>query len=234
MKMTTIKLSLCILGFLVVFLPLGVDAKRKRGPLPSQTPTANVPRVLSTAPGKNIKIGTWVEYEVTTTSTKKPFLMKIAFVGREDGGRQTWVEIALKQIGQTIYIKLLFNGKPGSAMGKAKKAIFKFGTLQAMEVPVEKAENTLPILFRKPIIKPRVTGQVDLRTKGGLFTKAVKISGIDADGGKVDIWNHSRVLLWGLLKFKGPRSTMTLIGQGFGARTRITEKPAPYSVPSGY
>ncbi len=206
-------------------------AMKRRGPLPSQLPAPTVPRLLSTSPNKEVKIGTWVEYKVRERKRHRTFFLKIAFVGREQGGLQTWVEVTLKQSTQVIYIKMLFEGRPGKNLGDAKRVIMKLGSLHAMEVPLSKAENMLPILFRKPLVKPRMVGTEDFRTQAGLFTKARKIRGVDAAGAIIEVLHHPNVHLWGLLRFQNAEVIMELIGQGLGARTRITEKPAPFSVP---
>ncbi|MBU1240108.1 hypothetical protein KKF84_09485 [Myxococcota bacterium] len=210
---------------------LAMGKIKRRGPLPSQLPAPTVPRLLSRAPGKEVKIGTWVEYGVREKKRTRNFTMKIAFVGREQGGLLTWIEVTLNHNSQIIYMKMLFEGKPGKNLGDAKKIIMKLGSLHAMEIPMSKAENLLPILFRKPLVKPRNVGTEDFRTRTGLFTRAQKVRGVDAGGNIVEVLHHPNVHLWGLLRFSNAEVTMELIGQGLGARTRITEKPAPFSVP---
>lgn len=199
----------------LLLLPAVATAKiRRRGPLPSQLPTATVPKLLSRAPGKSVKIGTWVKYKVTDKKRKGTFNLRIAFVGREKGGQQTWIEVTLANGAQVQHIKLLFEGKPGKNMGKAKKMILKMGSMHAMEVPVSNKDKMLPVLFRPPMVKPKKVGVMDVRTPAGLFPGATKIRGVDADGGVIELLNHPNVRLWGLLSFRTKTLKMELIGQG--------------------
>jgi hypothetical protein len=201
-----------------------------KGPLPSRAPNPTVPKLLSTIPVKTTKIGTWVEYSVKDSKLHKKYKLKISFTGREGGGKYSWIEIAIKNAGRPIYVKILFEGTPGK-IGKAKRMIIKFGGMQPMELPKGKAKKLLPIIYRKPMVSPKLVGKKDIRTPAGLFPKALNIKGVDADGNVISVWHHRQVHFWNLLKFNDGRFDMMLIGQGFGARSRIRGTPAPFSLP---
>ncbi|MBU1218303.1 hypothetical protein KKF34_15530 [Myxococcota bacterium] len=222
------KINLLLILLLTSFSAIAAPA----GPLPSQSPLPANAKVMSTIPEKDIKIGTWVEYKVIDIKNKKITNLKFAFVGREDAGRKTWVEITMRNGSKTTYIKMLYKGKPGDKMGEAEKIIVKFGNLQAMELPaMSKPETIVPMLHRKPIKKPVLVGKTDVRTPAGLFPKAAKVKGIDPDGNIIEVYHHPSVKMWGMLKFNDGRVDMELIGQGGNARSRITGKPAPFMMP---
>ncbi|MBN2725496.1 MAG: hypothetical protein JXR95_15635 [Deltaproteobacteria bacterium] len=218
---------------MVIFLILpGVSYGSKSGPLPSQIPVPNNTKILSSIPEKTIKIGSWVSYQIRDLRKNKKYSIRIAFVGREDAGRKTWIEVTLKGIGKTIYLKMLFKGKPGQQMGDPEETIVKFGKMYAMRLPTAKhPDSIVPVLFRKPLKKPKVVGKMDVRTSAGIFPGALKVKGVDADGNIVEMYHHKNVKLWGMLKFSDSKFEMELTGQGLGARSRINEKPAPFMMP---
>lgn len=221
--------------FLFVFLLLcfglpAAAAVRNMGPLPSQSPSPNRLKLLSTTPDKDIAIGTWVEYAVTDRTERKSYRMKIAFVGREAGGRQTWLEIALSGIGRPIYLKMLMEGAPGSP-GDVKRLILQSGDMQPMEMPIIKSAELLPMLPRRPLVSPQVVGNVDLRTPAGQFPQCLHIRGVNADGEMMDFYHHKQALMWSLVKLEDGRFTMELIGQGTGAVSRIRQVPVPFRMP---
>ncbi len=222
------RFPIAILFFLCLF-PQGASAW-KLGPLPSQSPSPYRLKMLSTTPEKDIPIGTWVEYAVTDRKDRKGYRMKIAFVGREDGGRRTWIEIALTGIGRPIYLKMLMQGSPGSP-GEFQRLIMQAGDMQPMEMPVVQTSELLPMLPRKPLVAPQVVGNVDLNTPAGQFPQSLHIRAVNADGELMNFYHHRQALMWSLVKLEDGRFTMELVGQGTGAVSRIRQTPVPFRIP---
>lgn len=220
----------CFLLFVLWFCFPWFASSKNLGPLPSQSPSPNRLKVLSTTPEKNIAIGTWVEYAVNDRNERKNYRMKIAFVGRENNGRHTWVEIALTGIGRPIYLKLLMEGAPGSP-GEIKRLIMQAGDMQPMEMPLVQTTELLPMLPRKPLVAPQVVGNVDLRTPAGMFPQSLHIRGVNADGEVMNFYHHPQALMWTLVKLEDARFTMELVGQGTGAVSRIRQMPVPFRIP---
>jgi hypothetical protein len=225
--------------FSIIFLiplnsfALNVEFDLNEGPLPSASPTVNITNIFSKSPAKSVRIGTWVKYSIQDNRVGKnssKYYLKLAFVGREEMGRLTWMEISLNQGGQTTYIKLLYEGDPGR-VGKTKRLIVQFGNMQPMETPVEEEKKLLPIIFRAPIVQPRVIEKKDFSSPVGIFRKASHIKSIDPDGNIINLWMHKSVLMWGMLKINDGRFIMELVDQGFGARSRIKGEPAKLTMP---
>jgi len=205
-------------------------AAQKQGPLPSNSPPPVQLKLMGTTPNKDIKLGTWVEYAVTDGQEKKNYKMKIAFVGREGGGKFSWLEITLAGLGRTVYLKLYMEGNPGAAR-QVKRLIMQIGSMQPMEMPLIKMNDVLPILMQKPIMSPKVVGNVDLRTPAGLFPGTMHVRAVNADGQLMNFYHHKQALMWSLVKLQDGRFEMELIGQGLGAVSRIRQTPVPFHMP---
>jgi len=216
--------------FFFSFFLIPTAAAQKQGPLPSHSPSPVQLKLLGTTPDKDIKLGSWVEYAVADGQQKKNYKMKIAFVGREGGGKFSWLEITLAGIGRTVYLKLYMEGNPGSA-GLVKRLIMQIGTMQPMELPLMKMTDVLPILSQKPIVAPKVVGNVDLRTPAGAFPGSLHIRAVNAEGQLMNFYHHKQALMWSLVKLNDGRFEMELIGQGLGAVSRIRQTPVPFHLP---
>jgi hypothetical protein len=202
-----------------------------KGPLPSQSKSGIATSILAKIPGKREKIGSWIEYSLYDKQKQKKMKLKIAFVGRTDGGRSSWMEISVSGMNQVIRVKMLFEGNPGAKMKNPKKAIIKMGNLYPMSMAVPKTKKMLPMIYRQPMIKPVILSPRTIKTPAGEFKGATGAKGIDPGGNVIEIYNHKNIRLNGFLKFEDSRFKMVLIGQGEGARSRIKQKPVPFSVP---
>ena len=217
-----------LLTCLFLFVPAA--AAQKQGPLPSHSPPPVQLKLLGTTPDKDIKLGSWVEYAVTDTTEKKSYKMKIAFVGREGGGKFSWLEITLTGLGRTVYLKMYMEGNPGAA-GTVKRLIMQIGAMQPMELPLVKLTDVLPVISQKPIVAPRVVGNVDLRTPAGQFPGSLHVRAVNADGQMMNFYHHKQALMWSLVKLHDGRFDMELVGQGVGAVSRIRQTPVPFHLP---
>ncbi|MGM0597877.1 MAG: hypothetical protein ACQES9_12655 [Myxococcota bacterium] len=202
-----------------------------KGPLPSQTESGIATSILTKIPGKTAKIGSWIEYSLFDKQKQKKLKLKIAFVGRADGGRSSWIEISISGMNQVIRVKMLFEGNPGAKIKNPKKAIIKMGHLYPMSLPLPKTKKMLPMIYRQPMMKPVILSPRTIKTPAGEFKRATGARGMDPNGNVVEVYNHKNIRLNGFLKFEDSRFKMVLIGQGKGARSRIKQKPAPFSVP---
>jgi hypothetical protein len=220
--------SLALVLFSLCLVP--VARAQKHGPLPSHSPSPVQLKLMGTTPDKDIKLGSWVEYAVTDGQEKKNYRMKIAFVGREGGGRFSWLEIALTGLGRPIHLKLYMEGTPGTA-GTVKRLIMQVGAMQPMELPMVKLTDVLPMIHQKPILAPKVVGSVDLRTPAGQFPGALHLRAVNAEGQLMNFYHHKQALMWSLVKLQDGRFEMELVGQGLGAVSRIRQTPVPFHLP---
>ncbi len=224
----TMRLVLsCLTIFIMICFPA---ASFSRGPLPSHSPSSVQMDFMKTTPDKDVQLGTWVEYAVTDRQEKKSYRMKIAFVGREGGGRFSWMEISLAGLGRAMILKLYLEGTPGNP-GEIRRMIMQIGNMQPMEMPLTKSDELLPVLHQKPMMTPRTVGNVDMRTPAGQFPGTLHVRGINADGDIINFWHHRQALMWSLVKMQDGRFDMELVGQGLGAVSRIRQNPVPFHMP---
>jgi hypothetical protein len=133
-------------------------------------------------------------------------------------------------MGRPIHLKLYMEGTPGTP-GTVKRLIMQVGAMQPMELPMVKLTEVLPMIHQKPILAPKVVGNVDLRTPAGQFPGALHLRAVNAEGKLMNFYHHKQALMWSLVKLQDGRFEMELVGQGLGAVSRIRQTPVPFHLP---
>lgn len=192
----------------------------------AQAPEMDMPRFYSEF--KPV-VGGWAEYQLQSKSNR-PMMMKIGVVGKE--GNAYWYESAMNLPGQGNMIsKMLVSGDPEDQKN-IKRMIVKAGSEPAMEMPVMMMQGMHGKKAGRAKGKFTNKGTETISTPAGSFkTEHLQYEG--ENGLVVDTWIAKDVSPYGLVKSKGKDFEMTLLKNGMGAKTQITETPRKIDMPAG-
>lgn len=143
--------------------------------------------------------------------------MEIAVVGQEAGGY--WVETRMFAPEEMISKALILPGQ-------VKRTIVKAAGQPAMELPAMNAPKVPETNLDKTA---KLLGRETVSTPAGSF--ACEHYQSQEQDGVVDAWVAAQVSPYGLVKMKGPKTTMLISKLITGAKSRITETPQKIEMP---
>lgn len=193
-------------------------------PLPGMMPTGVFLPGKASPGGKGFKVGHWVEYSFIRRPQNMSHRFRIAIVGREDSAY--WLEMILSQVhrGEAIS-KILFDPEASDEQDRVRRVIIQPGSHMPLELPVKSGRKMVP-QFTESVGTGKLIGTEKIRVRAGVF----KAKHYKRTGGSdpCDMWLSENVALWGMVKYRSSKVSMSLAAQGKGAVSRITEQPVKF------
>lgn len=223
----------CTLAVASLCFLLGATPPSARGapsdPLPGRMPGLRLPPRMEKPAGPT-KVGSWAEFSVRDLLTKTRMRLHWAFVGRESAGGSWWEMTFRKARQPTLCIKMLYRGKSASA-DHLLRVILQMGQNAPLELPLKQGQRVMDLYLRKGASSSfEDLGAVRLTTPAGTFlTRHHRWK--DHQGQVVEEWSSPQAAIWGLVRFRGQRFEMELIGHGEGATSRIRGTPTKWHIP---
>jgi hypothetical protein len=183
-------------------------------------------------------VGSYVTYKTVLKGSTLEKTTKLSIVGKEKSDKGTdiyWYEIEDidNKTGTGVITKMLISGNP-SDIGTVYKMIIKQGKDQAWELP----QGMIQLINASPTPKVEVADQPKIKNVG---TEKVKIKDqamdcahmryLVKDKTTADVWNNTKVPLFGMVKMVTPDASFELLNYGTNATTAITEQPKMLEIP---
>ncbi len=198
-----------------------------------------VPRLFGTF---QPEVGVWSEYLVKEKTTGRATRMRMAIVGREDGG--WWYEVVQDDGQSRNIVKMLVRGDPDRP-DNIQRLILKSGDRPATEMPkdfVAMGRRMAVHMFeRRSGVPAAETGGLRAETAGrrtvtvpaGTFEAEVHRI-VDAEGRVRATYDFvPEVKPFGVVTSDTATTTMELLAHGTDARSAIQETPVPMQAPPG-
>ncbi len=219
-------------SWLVIATVLGVGfsaaPSRAADPLPGRMPPLRLPSRMQQPTGP-VVVGSWAEYSIHDTQARRRLRLHMALVKKR--GHYYWWEMTFRMARLPVLrMRLKVRGKAVRA-DRVKRVIVQSGTQRPLILPLKKGQQLMNLYIRrKPGTHTRDLGIAQITTPAGRFA-ARHLVWTDTQGHRADEWSSKAATLWGLVRYRGPRFRMELIGQGKGARSQIRGVPAKWHLP---
>jgi len=174
----------------------------------------------------NPTIGAGAGYEMQSEKNEKTN-MEFAIVGKESvGGKDAyWFEITMNsaKAGGEMVMKYLYAVDAGNI--QVAKMIMQMPGRPPMEMPAAMMHSSKAPQSSDFRTQAEDVGSETIITPAGTFA----CEHYRAKDGSGDVWISPKVTPWGLVKYQGKNSTMTVTKVITGAKDKITGTPQPFN-----
>jgi len=183
--------------------------------------------------GQGFEVGSWVEYRLRRlgrASDTREVLLRLALTSQQ--GDELWLEMIISDDrGGRAVTRMLVDSRTDAEAGtpvpggRLRRLIIQHQRQIPLEIPVDSASAP-------------VASVAEAGSPGALIgTESVRVGSRHVSarhfrrgsgGEQRDVWISDGVSLWGLVRYRGPRLSMTLVAQGTGATSSVTGEPIAF------
>jgi len=165
-------------------------------------------------------VGAWAEYLIRSRGAEDVRVRLSVLPPALEGGR-AWVEVTtLGAQSLPFAARLLVRGA-----GRLEGAIVYALGQAPIDLPVDEMQEPLQAgpKPKPPTVLARRIGSAEVKVPAGVFfAEELRVT---ADGETTRIWRTERVPLWGLVRARGPRQSVELIGYGHEGAHSVFPEP---------